>query len=89
MAVIEVTTFRLRPRSDEAAFLEADSLAQAEMSRTAGMLRRTTARAAGGEWLVVTLWRSEADADAAGDARTAVQGQDAATVETKRYHSLS
>ena len=66
MAVIETTTFPLADDVDEAEFLKAD-----ERVRTGflywqpGLVRATTARGAGGEWLVVVLWRSGEDADAA------------------------
>ncbi len=69
MAVIEVVTFRLAPGVDEGGFLDADQRAQTEFFyRRAGMLRRTTARSAGGEWLVVTSWGSAHDADASAEA---------------------
>ena len=65
MALIETTTFRLRADVEEAAFLEADRRVQTECVPThPGFLRRTTARGDHGEWVVVTLWASPADADA-------------------------
>jgi len=66
--LIEVLTFKLAPGTDEAAFLEADRAVQDEVvPREAGFLRRTTARGAEGEWIVLLLWRSEADADASAE----------------------
>jgi hypothetical protein len=66
MSVVETVRFRLVPGADAEAFLEADRRVQVEVVPTrAGFLRRTTARGEGGEWLVVSLWQSIADADAA------------------------
>jgi len=63
MAVVEVQTFRLVAPTDESRFLDADSRVQAEfIPNRPGFLRRTTARAIDGEWLVVVLWASMADA---------------------------
>ena len=61
--------FRLRPGADEAAFLAADKRVQEEFAyQQPGLLRRTTARGQDGRWIVIDLWRSEADSDAC-DAR--------------------
>ena len=69
MGVIEVVTLRLAPGVDEGEFLEADTEAQTEfLYLQRGMVRRTTARAEGEEWLVVTLWGTTQDADAAAEA---------------------
>lgn len=58
--------FRLAAGADEEAFREADSRVQSEFAyRQAGLLRRTVARSDDGTWIVVDLWRSAADADAA------------------------
>ncbi|MHB8680940.1 MAG: antibiotic biosynthesis monooxygenase family protein [Acidimicrobiales bacterium] len=63
---IETTTFRLRPGTDEETFLEADRRVQTEfVPNLPGFLRRTTARGRDGEWLVLTLWESDRDAEAA------------------------
>lgn len=63
---IETQTFRLPPGPAEAAFLDDDARIQTElMLNAAGLLRRTTARGGDGEWIVITLWRSEDDATAA------------------------
>jgi hypothetical protein len=66
MAVIEVVTFRLTPGANEEEFLAADQDFQtACLYVQRGLLRRTTARGVGDEWLVVTVWGSSHDADAA------------------------
>jgi hypothetical protein len=65
VAVIETQTFRLAHGADVADFLAADKRLQTElMLRKPTFLRRTTARGADGDWLVVALWGSQADADA-------------------------
>jgi len=94
--VIEVATFRLAPDADEAAFLEADRRVQTEVMATlGGFRRRTTARGAPGEWLVLVLWSSSSDADAAagrvGDhpaMRDFTALVDAASVSLRRYTTL-
>jgi hypothetical protein len=96
MAVLEVLTFRLAADVDEDGFLKADRQAQVEfLYKQRGLLRRTTARGEGGEWLVVTVWGAPPDADA-----SAVTAQDdpavsrlksfldPSTVTTRRYHTL-
>jgi hypothetical protein len=94
--MIEILTFRLTPGADEDAFRAADRLVQTDFAyRQPGLLRRTTARADDGAWIVIDLWRSAADADAT-DARF---GDDPATaafmsfvdggsVRTERYTTL-
>jgi len=63
--VIEIMRFRLAPGSDEAEFRAADRRLQQEFAyQQPGLLRRTTARGADGDWVVIDLWRSAADADA-------------------------
>ena len=63
MAVVEILTFRLAPGANESEFLDADRRVQADfLPNHRGFLRRTTARHPDGEWLVVTLWLTEADA---------------------------
>src|SRR4051794_26412466 len=72
MAVIEIVTFRLADGADEVAFLETDRRLQTEfIPRHRGFMRRTTARGSDGEWAVIILWGSAADADA-----SAALGQD-------------
>jgi heme-degrading monooxygenase HmoA len=62
--VIDVRTFRLAAGVGEDAFLAVDRRWQTELvPHCDGFLRRTTARR-GGEWVVVTLWATEADATA-------------------------
>jgi len=66
MAVVEVVTFRLAAGIEQDDFLVADKRAQTEfLYLQPGLLRRTTARGLDGEWLVVTLWVTGRDADAA------------------------
>jgi hypothetical protein len=64
MAVVDVTTFRLT--GDEQSFRAADARMQTEFTYLQpGCLRRTTARSDNGEWVVITLWATAGDADAA------------------------
>ena len=94
--MIELVTFRLAAGADEAAVVAADHRVQTEFFYLQrGLARRTTARGTDGEWLVVTLWRSAADADAAAlaaEADPAAQAFmrciDPATYQTKRYTAL-
>jgi hypothetical protein len=96
MAVIETFTFRLSPGAGESAFLDADQRVQTEFTyRQPGVVRRTAARAEDGEWLVVVVWRSGSDADAAAarfgdDPETSAFREmvDASTVRTRRYTTL-
>lgn len=63
--MIEIMRVRLAPGVDETEFLKIDKTFQEEFAyQQAGLLRRTTARGANGTWIVIDLWRSEADADA-------------------------
>jgi heme-degrading monooxygenase HmoA len=60
--VIDVTTFRLTPGTAEDDFLAADRRWQTELvPNRPGFVRRTTAHR-DGEWAVITLWSTEADA---------------------------
>jgi heme-degrading monooxygenase HmoA len=62
--VVDVTTFRLAAGMDEDEFLAVDRRWQTELvPNRDGFVRRTTARRAG-EWAVITLWATEADAAA-------------------------
>jgi hypothetical protein len=96
MAVIETQTFRLAQGAGVSEFLDADKRLQTElMLRKPTFLRRTTARGADGEWLVVVLWGSEADADASSaqfDRHPArvdfLALVDEATVTSRRYETL-
>ena len=94
--MIEITTFRLGAEVDEADFLEADRLVQTRFSpRRPGFLRRTTARGEDGDWLVLVLWGSAADAAAAAEAATTDRWTTALTalvdpgsVTVRRYTEL-
>ena len=96
MALLELTTFRLAPGVDEADFLVTDKAVQTEFFyRQTGLARRTTARASDGEWLVVLLWGTDADASAAAsraEEDPAVGGFsrliDAGSVVSRRYGTL-
>jgi hypothetical protein len=95
MSVIEITTFRLTEAADEAAFLSADQIVQAELAPREGFLRRTTARGDDGVWLVLTLWRSATNADDSAQttfedpaAAAFTEIVDGTTVETERYRAL-
>ena len=64
MAVIEVCTFSAA--GDAGALLAADARMQTDFAyQQPGLFRRTTARADGGRWCVVTLWGSADDAERA------------------------
>jgi len=96
MAVIEIVTFGLAAHVDEAEFLDADRAVQTEFAyHRRGVLRRTTARGVAGQWLVVTLWASPGDADAAAQAAgddpavARLTGcLDPSSVVSTRYHTL-
>jgi hypothetical protein len=96
VSVIETVTFRLAADTDEAEFLAADRRVQTEfLYHQPGLVRRTTARDRDGGWIVIVLWRSESDADAAAtlsedDRPTSelVAMLDGTTVETRRYATL-
>jgi hypothetical protein len=63
--LIEALTCRLAPGVDEAAFLAADRRVQTEfIPNHPGFVRRTTARGADGEWMVLTFWGTAETADA-------------------------
>jgi hypothetical protein len=94
--VIEIMRFRLGAATDEEAFLAADRRLQEDFaSQQPGLLRRTTARGADGNWIVIDLWRSAADADACDrrwDRDPVTQAfmalLDRSTVTTERYTEL-
>lgn len=80
--IVEVLRFRLAAGVDEVAFLEADKRVQTEFAYLQpGMVRRTTARADDGEWVVIDLWRSREDADSCDNA----WGKDPVTEEFMRF----
>jgi hypothetical protein len=63
---IEIVMFRLAEGVSEKVFLEADYRYQTEfIPFQPGFMRRTTGRGREGEWVVISLWGSEAHADAA------------------------
>lgn len=94
--LVEILTFRLTAGTDAETFLEADRRVQVDFfHRRSGFLRRTTARGADGEWLVIVLWSAAADADAAAAAAedhpavaAFMAGVDGATVRSGRYETL-
>lgn len=94
--MIETMTFRLATATDETAFLAADSRLQTEFAyHQPGLVRRTTARGDGGDWIVIDIWASDADADACaqrwdGDPTAAAFMAliDRASVRTARYTPL-
>ena len=96
MAVVELHTFRLAEAQGERRVLDADARVQTAFAyQQPGLLRRTTARAADGEWLVVTLWASLhaaelADAAARGDdaAQALHAAIDSASATVRRYDTL-
>ena len=96
MAVIEITTFDLVADADEAAFLVEDERVQtAFIPHRAGIIRRTTARAASGRWLVQAWWATDEDAAAAAaaaDASPITAGfralVDRASTSTERFTTL-
>ena len=64
MSIVEITNFRLAEGVTDQSFLALDRRIQTELvPNQAGFLRRTTA-CHGEDWLVVTLWASDADAAA-------------------------
>src|SRR5437763_12534029 len=94
VSVVEMITFRLAPGVSEGDFLEADARMQAEFCyRQPGIVRRTTARGNGGDWITVVLWGSMAQADAADErsrrdpVASALAGL-VEGVETRRYTTL-
>jgi len=83
--LIEIFVFQLRAGADEAAFLEADKRAQAELSPKKGFTRRTTARGENGNWLILTFW-DEVEPIATTDLLD--DFIDPATARTARFNSL-
>jgi len=89
-------TFRLGAGVDEAAFLAVDKRLQTDFAyQQPGLLRRTTARSADGQWIVIDLWASPADADACArrwesdpTATEFMSFVDRATVSVVRYELL-
>jgi hypothetical protein len=96
MAIVEVITFRLVPTAHRDEAIQADQQVQTEyVYRQPGIVRRTTAISDDGEWLVLQLWQSVHDADAAADgaardlaAKRLQRLVDQATVHVARYDTL-
>ena len=94
MAVIETTTFRLADGVDDANFLEADEQARTGfLYHQAGIIRATTAREDDGEWILVVLWASYEDADAAAEVERVDPAMDRLThmmvgAERRRYSTF-
>jgi hypothetical protein len=94
--MIDVMRFRLGAGADDKGFREADRRVQTEVAYLEpGLVRRTTARSGGGEWIVLEIWHSEDDADAASAHRSGhptyaefLAWIDASTVRTDRYTTL-
>ncbi len=62
--IVEILRFELSPGADESDFLQTDKRVQSEFAyQQPGLLRRTTAKGEDGRWVVIDLWRSEAEAD--------------------------
>jgi hypothetical protein len=96
VAVIEITTFRLGQGVGDEAFLKADERVRTGfLYQQPGLVRATTARSTGGEWLVVVLWDSDGDAVAAASlaetdpANTELMALiDRSTLERERYNTF-
>jgi hypothetical protein len=66
MAAIDATTFRLADGVDEGDFLDADEHVRTGfLYQQPGIVRATTAKADDGQWILLVVWASEEDADAA------------------------
>ncbi len=71
MAHIEIETFKLGAGVTRAAFTAADQARQTKFSyQRPGLMRRTTAVSAEGQWLVVTWWGDEVSYAAAASVAT-------------------
>ena len=67
--MIEVSTFRLRDGVTEQGFLAADARVQTDFYyQQDGVMRRTVAKGADGEWLEVTYWATHEAPDRAAEA---------------------
>jgi hypothetical protein len=90
--LIDITTFRLVDGVDEATFRAADEVVQHRLQADAvGLVRRTTTVGADGEWAVITLWWSAAEADAAAGTVGADDFfgcVDASSLTSRRYETL-
>jgi hypothetical protein len=89
--LIELRVFELRAGADEAEFLAADAAFQTEVIyRQPGIARRTTARGIGSNsWLVLTLWNTVEDCEAAPASNAALDALvDPSTVRVARFEEL-
>ncbi len=92
--VIEVVRFKLAPGVSTAAFLALDQAVEREhVAKQAGFLRRESASAPPGEWLVIVHWASAADADAsmasfeaAPAAAAFMKGLEVSSMIMQRFH---
>lgn len=82
--IIETVVFSLAPAAAEDDVLALnDRYQEAVAYQTPGMLRRTVARDAGGEWIEMLLWADDADRVMKGDPDVRASWE-AATVESSR-----
>jgi hypothetical protein len=89
--IVELRTFRPRAGVEEAELRAVEGAVYAEAMRAPGMIRRTTAIAADGEWLVVQLWGDEATAEAAEASRLGADLEALAepgSLSVRRYEDL-
>lgn len=94
--MVEITRFRLVDGVDEEQFLRADRDLQEQFAyQQPGLLRRTTARDGEGNWVVLDLWRSDADAAAGAAAwnrspevRAFMQMVAPSSFSTERYQEI-
>lgn len=94
--VIEIMRFRLAEGTSDDDFARADKSLQEDFAyQQPGLLRRTTARADDGTWVVIDLWASAADADASGKrwqadpvAQEFMRHVDRDSVTTEHYSEL-
>jgi hypothetical protein len=91
--MIEIMSFKLADGVSDEAFEAVDFRVQTDYAaRQTGLLRRTTGHTADGVWIVIMVWRSNEDQEAAGenwgkDPATAEFGDfiDQASADTKYY----
>lgn len=94
--MIEIMRFRLRPDADEESFRTLEARVQTELVyQQPGLLRRTVAKSADGEWIVIEIWLTEGHAGAfAADREGAplytryLSHIDSSTVWTNRYSTF-
>jgi hypothetical protein len=74
--IIEIDVFSLRDGVASSQFVELDQRVQAEFFHLQpGLVRRTVARH-GSDWLVLTFWGSQEDADGAGGSAIGIAADD-------------